>query len=99
MRKSGVTEWWSDKGGNEAMKNSIGALLLCALFLIADSSVLAQEPLQLYDISNRKVETLNSIVHRLSESRIVLVGEHHREPSHHRLNCRLSDPLQKAGSP
>jgi uncharacterized iron-regulated protein len=99
MRKSGVTEWWSDKGGNEPMKNSIGALLLCALFLIADSSVLAHEPLQLYDISNRKVETLDSIVYRLSESRIVLVGEHHREPSHHEAQLQIIRSLAESGIP
>lgn len=81
------------------MKRIAGSLLLCALILAANNSVVAGEFLRLYDISSRKVEVLDRIVYRLSESRVVLVGEHHNEPSHHEAQLQIIRTLVESGIP
>lgn len=81
------------------MKRILVFLLICALFLTATSHGLAQEPLQLYDISGRKVEVLDRIVHRLGKSRIVLVGEQHNEPGHHQAQLQIVHSLVQSGIP
>lgn len=81
------------------MRHMSRIFFICALILTATGHGLAQEPLRLYDISTRKVVTLNNIVHRLGKSRIVLVGEHHNEPDHHRAQLQIIRSLANNGIP
>lgn len=76
-------------GERSNIKRMARFLLLCMLILFAKGPALAEEPMQLYDIANREVKTLKSILYRLTASRIVLVGEHHDQAGHHRAQLQI----------
>jgi uncharacterized iron-regulated protein len=72
-------------------------LLLCLLILLSRNPVLAGDPLQLYDITTRKVVALENILYRLTTKRIVLVGEHHGDPTHHKAQLQIIKSIAETG--
>jgi uncharacterized iron-regulated protein len=81
------------------MKRISRVFFICVMALGTSEYGLAQEPLKLYDVSSRNIETLDRLVHRLGESRIVLVGEHHNEPGHHKAQLQIIRSLVQSGVP
>jgi len=82
-----------------AMKRILGFFLICVLVLVTRTSVFTQEPLRLYDVSERSIRNLDSIVHLLAESKFVLVGEHHNEPAHHEAQLKIIRSVVESGAP
>ena len=81
------------------MKSIIGFFLICLLVLTTGRYGFSHEPLKLYDISERSIKSLGSIVPLLAESKFVLVGEHHNEPAHHEAQLKIIRSLVESGAP
>jgi len=84
--------------GSNSMKHIVGSLLLCALILIAESPALCGS-LKLYDISEREMVTLESVLPRLTAGRIVLIGEHHATAAHHEAQLEIIREIAETGLP
>jgi len=80
-------------------KCTVKCLLLCLLTLFSRSPVFADDALQLYDLSDRKVVALASILHRLTAKRIILVGENHTDSAHHKAQLQVIRSISETGLP
>ncbi len=81
------------------MKKSLLAVLT-ALILVAGSGSVAAHPhpdVQLYDLKTRELLSESQSIQRLSEARMVLVGEHHDNTAHHQAQLKVIETLHKAG--
>ena len=88
-----------DKGDSKDMKRVVGSLILCLGIMVSSGFVFAEEPLQLYDVSTREVVALENLVPRLTASRIVLIGEHHDQPGHHRAQLEIIKSMAQTRAP
>lgn len=73
------------------------AATVLALFVSAGQSHVKKEPL-LYEISSGNEIALGALANRLTEKRVVLVGERHSVPSHHLMQLQVIKTLHRAGA-
>jgi uncharacterized iron-regulated protein len=59
----------------------------------------AKETLCLYDVAASRKTPLSKALPHFKDKKIILVGEHHTEGSHHRLQLNLIESLDEAGTP
>lgn len=77
----------------------VQCLLLCLLTLLWRNPAFAEDGLQLYDISDRKVVALENVLHRLIAKRIILVGERHTDPANHKAQLQIIKAISETGLP
>ena len=76
----------------------IRTVLAVGFLLTACHWVSATPQLRLFDIEQQRVMSGSEAAQRLQAARIVLVGEHHNNPDHHRAQLRIIRFLHESGS-
>ena len=79
------------------MTKTIITLIIVALSAMAAVAKVSQEAYQLYDVSAKEVVGFSQVLPRLLEKRIVLVGEHHNNEDHHKIQLKVIEALHESG--
>jgi uncharacterized iron-regulated protein len=73
------------------------AIILLGIWVAGCHTTSTKAQLPLYDLSSNMNLEYSQAVERIKQVPIILVGEHHSNPSHHKVQLAVIQSLQKAG--
>ncbi len=77
-------------------RKAVNGLLIAFLLTAGCASARSVED-RLYDLNLQKTVPISDALDRMRQSRVVLVGEHHTDPDHHRAQLAVIRQLHEAG--
>lgn len=79
------------------MNKKFNILVILSLLLLSCRPMLGTGGLDLYDVTNHQILTHQAALMQLQKARIILVGEHHTNLSHHQAQLSIIKALHQSG--